>query len=157
MKVTFEALPSTVIRTIKVTPPGSRVEGKLDLTFSRLTMQDAADEVILHDKALASVDEDGNEIKSEDVYAGRTTWLQEFLEKNLQDWSLENGDSGENYPVDAEMIAKYLSLDNFYWPTYRDVLDYLTKMANGKSKSELELEVKNLLNLDKKTTGKARG
>jgi hypothetical protein len=70
---------------------------------------------------------------------------------------LKDTASGELYPVNDEVVSKVLAIDAFFWPIYRDILDYVTKIANGKSKSDQEAEIKNLLNLDKGTTNKRRG
>jgi hypothetical protein len=157
MEIIFADLPDTVTRTIKVTPPGTRIEGKLLLTFKKLEMKEAAQEIILHDKALRGTDDDGNEVEAGDIYAARDQWAKDFLLENLQEWSLKDTASGELYPVNDEVVSKVLAIDAFFWPIYRDILDYVTKIANGKSKSDQEAEIKNLLNLDKGTTNKRRG
>ena len=157
MEIILSELPATTTRTVKITPPGTRIEGKLSLTYSKLDMHAAAQQVVLHDKSLASTDEDGNAIESGDVYAARDQWLKEFVLEHLQDWSLKDGATGDAYPLTDEVISKVLSIEEFFWPIYRDVLDYATKAANGKSKSDQEAELKNLLNLDKNITNKRRG
>lgn len=156
MKIILAELPNTTTRPVKVTPPGVRSEGKLNLTFKKLDVQEAAAEVVLHDKALSGVDDEGNAIESSDIYAARAEWLSKFMLENLQEWDLEDGNSGEAYPLTQEVINKVLSIEEFHWPIYRDVLDYITKTANGKSKSDQEAELKNLLNLDKNITNKRR-
>lgn len=146
MKIIFAELPTHVDRALKVTPPGQAREGVLKVQYTRLTMQAAADLVVSHDLANAANDSEGNRKESGKTYTDRDAWLYDCMQQHLLGWSLEDGDTGVPYDITAEVLTQFLSIDAFYWATYNDWLDYITKVANGKSKTENETEIKNLLN-----------
>ena len=149
MKIKFAELPTFVNRALKFVPPGETREGTLKMQYSRLTMQEAADLVVAHDAAVAPTENDGDRKADKadgQTYVDRAAWLHDCMVDHLKGWSLEDGETGEAYAITEAIIEQFLSVDVFFWATYRDWLDYLTKIANGKAKSEQDAEIKNLLN-----------
>lgn len=157
MKIKFAELPTFVNRSLKFVPPGETREGTLKMQYSRLTMQEAADLVVAHDVAVAPTENDGDRKADGQTYTDRFAWLHGCMVDHLKGWSLQDGDTGEAHAITEAIIDQFLSVDVFFWATYHDWLDYLTKIANGKAKSEQDAEIKNLLNSARGTPSGKRG
>ena len=144
MQVFFEE--NKVKRTIKIKGPEGKI-GTVNIDLKSLSLSVAANIAIAYDIAISETDEGGDEKPLGQVYNDRKSWLKGNIQENVLNWDLKKGE--DIYPTDDDSLDKLLEVNYFYWSLHDMYLDYVTKIANGKSKSERERELKNYMTLGK--------